>query len=59
DEVDDQVNASMLASLNKCRPFVLAIWAGLLLECIIGVARPGDQERVTEVLGSLAPLAGM
>ncbi|MAF83333.1 MAG: hypothetical protein CL797_04455 [Chromatiales bacterium] len=59
DEVDDQVNASMLASLNKCRPFVLAIWAGLLLECIIGVAKPGDQERVTEVLGSLAPLVGM
>ncbi len=57
-EVDDQVNASMIASLNKCRPFVLAIWAGLFLECFIGVAKPGDQERVTDVLSSLAPLVG-
>ena len=59
DEVSDEINASMLASLNKCRPFVLAIWVGLLLECVIGVVKPGDQERVTEVLGSLAPLVGM
>ncbi len=59
DEVSDEINASMIASLNKCRPFVLAIWAGLLLECIIGVVKPGDQERVMDVIGSLSPLVGM
>ncbi len=59
DEVSDEINAAMIASLNKCRPFVLAIWVGLLLECYFGVAKPGDQPRVTEVLGSLAPLVGM
>ncbi len=59
DEVSDEINTSMLASLNKCRPFVLAIWAGLLAECILGVVKPGDQERVTDVLSSLGPLFGM
>jgi len=59
DEVSDEINASMRASLNKCRPFVLAIWVGLLAECVIGVVKPGDQERVVDVLGSLAPLVGM
>jgi len=59
DEVTDEINASMLASLNKCRPFVVAIWIGLLLECVIGVVKPGDQERVTDVLSSLAPFVGI
>lgn len=59
DEVSDEINASMIASLNKCRPFVLAIWAGLLIECYLGVAQPGDQPRVMEILGSLAPLGGL
>ena len=59
DEVSDEINASMLASLNKCRPFVLAIWAGLLIECYLGVAKPGDQERVMDVLSSLSPIVGL
>ncbi len=59
DEVSDEINAAMIASLNKCRPFVLAIWAGLLAECFLGVVKPGDQERVIDVLSSVAPLIGM
>jgi len=59
DEVSDEINASMLASLNKCRPFVLAIWAGLLVECYLGVAKPGDEPRVMEIFGSLGPFIGM
>ncbi len=59
DESSDETNAAMIASLNKCRPFVLTIWVGLLLECYLGVAKPGDAPRVSEVLGSLAPLVGM
>lgn len=59
DEVSDEINAAMIVSLKQCRPYVLSIWVGLLIECYLGVARPGDQERVTDVLGSLAPLVGM
>jgi len=59
DDVSDEINASMIASLDKCRPFVLAIWAGLLVECYLGVAQPGDEPRVMEIFGSLATIGGL
>jgi hypothetical protein len=51
--IPDDVNKSMAKSLDKCRPFVLAIWAGLLIECYLGVAQPGSTigVPVSQVLG--------
>jgi hypothetical protein len=57
--ISDEMNATMTKSLDKCRPFVLAIWAGLLVECYLGVAQPGDQPRVMEVFGALTTLGGL
>ena len=37
----DSDNLRMQASLSKVRPWVLAIWAGLLAEAVLGVVRPG------------------
>ncbi len=39
----DQDDA-MSRSLAKCRTFVYAIWAGLVLETVIGVVKPGSPE---------------
>jgi hypothetical protein len=55
--VTDESNVRMAKSLNQCRPFVLAIWAGLLIECYLGVVKPGGQKTV-EVLSALGPLFG-
>jgi hypothetical protein len=55
------MNGIMANSLNKCRPYVLAIWAGLFIECYLGVVRPGSPENavpVSEILGAAAPFAG-
>jgi len=57
--ITDEMNTTMTKSLDKCRPFVLAIWAGLLIECYLGVVKPGHQEQMLEVLGSLSQLGGM
>jgi len=56
--LSDEMNATMSKSLAKCRPFVLAIWAGLFLECWLGVAKPGNKVSVSEVLGAASPFAG-
>ena len=53
--VTDQDNIAMAHSLNQCRPFVLAIWVGLLVEAWLGVAEPGGQ-KVAEVLGAIGGL---
>ncbi|MFQ5636026.1 MAG: hypothetical protein ACE5G3_11950, partial [Gammaproteobacteria bacterium] len=58
DEIDDDANESMARSLARCRPFVLAIWVGLVIECYLGVAKPGHQVPVAEVLGAAGSLAG-
>jgi hypothetical protein len=49
----DEVNRSMTKSLDRCRPFVLAIWVGLLIECFLGVVKPGSASAipVSQVLG--------
>jgi len=49
----DEVNRSMTKSLDRCRPFVLAIWVGLLIECFLGVVKPGSANAipVSQVLG--------
>lgn len=54
----DDVNRSMSKSLAQCRPFVLAIWLGLFIECWLGVVKPGQQVPVSEVLGSVATVIG-
>jgi len=56
--VTDESNVAMARSLDKCRPFVLAIWAGILVEVVIGVVQPGGNQGAAEVLGSLGPLVG-
>jgi hypothetical protein len=58
DEVSDEVNTSMDKSLALCRPFVYAIWIGLVLECVLGVVKPGDNRQTTEVLTSVFALFG-
>lgn len=56
--ISDEMNEIMSTSLARCRPFVLAIWAGLLLECWLGVVKPGNQVPVSEVLGAALPAFG-
>ena len=56
--MSDEMNATMTNSLAKCRPFVLAIWAGLFVECWLGVAKPGNQVPVSEVLSSVGGVFG-
>ena len=56
--MSDEMNETMASSLAKCRPFVWTIWAGLFIECWLGVARPGDNQAVAEVLGAAMPFAG-
>ncbi len=45
-------NHAMARSLGQCRPFVLAIWVGILIEAYLGVVEPGG-EQATGVLSSL------
>lgn len=56
--LSDEMNTTMSRSLAQCRPFVLAIWAGLLIECYLGVVKPGQKVPVSEVLSSVGSLAG-
>jgi hypothetical protein len=56
--MSQEMNDTMLSSLAKCRPFVLAIWAGLFIECYLGVVKPGGKVPVSEVLGAAWPFAG-
>jgi len=55
--VTDESNIRMAKSLKQCRPYVLAIWAGLLIECYLGVVKPGGAKTV-EVLSALGPVLG-
>jgi hypothetical protein len=59
DTVTDQSNVAMARSLNQCRPFVLAIWAGIVVEVWLGVVEPGSSDGASQVLGSLGPLIGL
>jgi hypothetical protein len=36
----------------------LIIWAGLFIECFLGVVKPGNKVPVIEVLGATSPFAG-
>jgi hypothetical protein len=45
----------MARSLGQCRPFVIAIWIGILIEMFLGVVQPGG-EQATGVLSSLFTL---
>jgi hypothetical protein len=59
DESSDEINTSMNKSLAMCRPFVYAIWIGLVIECYLGVVQPGGTVRTSEVLSSLMPFIGL
>jgi len=54
---NDEINAAMAKSLGQCRPFVLAIWAGLLVEVWLGVVQPGG-EPIGATMTALAPVFG-
>ncbi len=54
---NDEINAAMAKSLGQCRPFVLAIWVGLLVEAWLGVVEPGGQQ-TSATLTALAPVFG-
>lgn len=53
----DEINKSMTKSLDRCRPFVLAIWAGLFAECWLGVVEPGGRN-FTEAMAAAGPWLG-
>ena len=40
-QIDDEENLAMARSLKQCKWAVLGIWAGLLIEAVLGVVRPG------------------
>jgi hypothetical protein len=56
--ISDEMNQTMSKSLAKCRPFVLVIWAGLFIECFLGVVKPGGKVPVIEILGAASPFGG-
>ena len=39
--INDEENAAMAKSLKQCKWAVLGIWAGLVVEVVLGVAQPG------------------
>jgi len=53
----DEINRAMARSLGQCRPFVLAIWAGLFAEMWLGVVEPGGKQ-VNEVMSALGTALG-
>lgn len=52
---NDEINVAMAKSLGQCRPFVLAIWAGLIVEAWLGVVEPGG-EQLNATLSAIGPL---
>lgn len=55
--VSPETDEMMAKSLRRTRPFVLAMWACLLLAAFQGVAKLGDQRVETTELGSAVSLA--
>ena len=51
DAVTPESNAGMRASLARVRPWVLAIWVGLVVETYLGVVEPGSPEQLALVMG--------
>jgi hypothetical protein len=39
--INDEENAAMAKSLRQCKWAVLGIWAGLVIEAVLGVVQPG------------------
>ena len=54
DQVTDADNQAMIASLGRVRPWVIAIWVGLVWEAYLGTAKPGSPD--VETLSSFFPL---
>jgi hypothetical protein len=40
-QINDEENAAMARSLKQCKWAVLGIWAGLIIESVLGVVQPG------------------
>ncbi|MGK0498879.1 MAG: hypothetical protein ACJAYG_000510 [Oceanicoccus sp.] len=55
DTVTDEDNQKMIASLDRVRPWVYAIWVGLVIEATLGIVQPGSPEQAA-VLSSPAAL---
>ena len=58
DQISDEINEGMLKSLETVRPFVIAIWIGLVIEAYLGVVQPGGTLTTSDVLSSLVPFVG-
>jgi len=41
--MSDADNAAMISSMSKARPWVLVIWAGLVMEATLGIVKPFDK----------------
>ncbi len=54
DTVTDADNQAMIASLGRVRPWVIAIWIGVIGEAYLGMAKPGSPD--VEALSSFFPL---
>lgn len=55
--ITDAENVAMSRSLAQCRVFVYAIWAGLIIECVLGVVEPGGVAPALSWLQDLAEAA--
>ncbi len=50
--ISEEQNDAMARSIGRVRPWVFAIWAGLLVEAFLGIYKPGSPE-AAETMGSL------
>ncbi len=53
DNYNDEDNQKMIKSLDRVRPWVYAIWVGLVIEAALGVVQPGSPDKV----GAVEPVA--
>ena len=51
DAVTEASNSGMRASLGRVRPWVLAIWVGLVAEAYLGIVEPGGSQRLALLFG--------
>jgi hypothetical protein len=50
-----EVDASMATSVARTKPYVLAMWACLLLEALLGVVQPGSPDEPRAAASTAAP----
>ena len=57
DTVTDADNQAMIASLGRVRPWVIAIWIGVIGEAYLGMAKPGSPD--IELIPMVQPVANL